>query len=80
VYEGQPISIIGALAFGLVDLSTPHCTIPEMLKEGEPGELVPFDQLGKMAHLVGAYMREPERYEAMSRYREASPRRPTSTA
>ncbi len=66
-YEAQPISIIEALAFGLVVISTPFRTIPEMIEEGRSGELVPFDRPDEIARVVQSYTRNPERFIAMSR-------------
>jgi len=75
MYEGQPISIIEALAFGLVVITTPHRTIPEMLEEGKVSEMIPFDQPEQIAHVIESYIRQPGKFEAMSqasidRYRE----------
>ncbi len=76
MYEGQPVSIIEALAFGLVVIAAPHRTIPEMLDGGLVGELIPFDRPEAIAHAIESYIREPDRFEAMSRasidrYRQA---------
>ena len=67
VYEGQPISIIEALAFGLVVVATPHRTIPDMLEQGKAGELIPFDRPDEIARVIESYIQEPRRFEAMSR-------------
>jgi len=80
VYEGQPISIIEALAFGLVVITTPYRTIPEMVEEGTVAELIPFDQPEKIARAIESYIREPGKFEAMSRasidrYRETFTRK-----
>ena len=66
-YEGQPISIIEALAFGLVVITTPHRTIPEMVEDGKVAELIPFDQPEKIARAIESYIRDPGKFEAMSR-------------
>ena len=66
VYEGQPISIIEALAFGLVVITTPHRTIPEMI-EGEAAELIPFDRPEEIARVIEFYIRDPDAFYAMSR-------------
>ena len=67
VYEGQPISIIEALAFGLVVITTPHRTIPEMVEEGEAAELIPFDRPEEIARVIEFYIRDPDEFYAMSR-------------
>ena len=75
-YEAQPISIIEALAFGLIVISTPFRTIPEMVEEGRAAHLIPFDQPEGIARVIESYTREPARFNAMSRasidrYRQA---------
>lgn len=75
-FEGQPISIIEALAFGLVVITTPHRTIPEMIEGGGAGELVPFGKPEEIARVIESYIRAPEKFESMSRasiarYRQA---------
>ena len=75
-YEAQPISIIEALAFGLVVITTPYRTIPEMVEEGRVAELVPFDRPEEIARVIESYIRNPVEFEAMSRasidrYRQA---------
>ena len=67
VYEGQPISIIEALAFGLIVITTPHRTIPEMVEDGKVAELIPFDQPEKIARAIESHIRDPDKFEAMSR-------------
>ena len=67
VYEGQPISIIEALAFGLVVITTPYRTIPEMVEEGKVAELISFDQPEEIARAIESYIRDPGKFEAMSR-------------
>lgn len=66
-FEGQPISIIEALAFGLVVITSPHRTIPDMIAGGEAGELVPFGHPENIAVVIESYLQEPLKYEAMSR-------------
>ena len=79
-YEAQPISIIEALAFGLVVISTPFRTIPEMVEEGRAGELIPFDEPDEVAAVIASYIQTPDRFDAMSRasierYRQAFTRK-----
>ena len=66
-YEGQPISIIEALAFGLVVITTPYRTIPEMVEKGKVAELISFDQPEEIARVIESYIRDPGKFEAMSR-------------
>jgi glycosyltransferase involved in cell wall biosynthesis len=74
--EGQPVSIIEALAFGLVVIATPHRSIPEMLDGGKAGELVPFDNPLAIAQVIQTYSEDPSKFHSMSsgafqRYKEA---------
>ena len=67
LYEAQPISIIEALAFGLVVITTSHRTIPEMVEGGRVAELTPFDRPGEIARVIQSHARDPSKFEAMSR-------------
>ena len=54
---------------------TPHRTIPEMLEEGKVPDMIPFDQPEQIVRVIESYIRQPEKFEAMSqasidRYRE----------
>ena len=74
--EGQPISIIEALAFGLVVITTPVPGILEMIQGGRVAELIASDQPGEAAQVVVRYLQDPGRFERMSlasmdRYRQA---------
>ena len=65
--EGQPISIIEALAFGMVVITTTRGTIPDMLEQGKAGHLIPFDRPDEIARVIESYIQEPQEFEAMSR-------------
>ena len=65
--EGQPISIIEALAFGMVVITTTRGTIPDMLEQGKAGHLIPFDRPDEIARVIETYIQEPRKFEAMSR-------------
>ncbi len=67
LYEAQPISIIEALAFGLVVITTPHRTIPEMVEEGKSAELIAFDQPGEIVGAIESHLHDPGKFAAMSR-------------
>lgn len=67
MHEGQPISIIEALAFGMVVVTTTRGTIPEMLEQGKAGELIPFGRPDEIARVIESYIKEPLKYQAMSR-------------
>ena len=65
-YEAQPISIIEALAFGLVVITTPHRTIPEMVAESDAGELISFDRTEEIANVVESHINNPHKFEEKS--------------
>jgi glycosyltransferase involved in cell wall biosynthesis len=80
VNEGQPVSIIEAMAYGNVVVSTDYRAIPDMVRDGETGALVPYGEPAAIADAVERIVREPGRFEAMSRaavarYRERFTRR-----
>jgi glycosyltransferase involved in cell wall biosynthesis len=52
-YEGQPVSIIEAMAYGALVISTPFRTIPEMLDDGRAGLLV---EAGRPEQIVQAIL------------------------
>lgn len=65
--EGQPISIIEAMAFGAVVVSTDYRAIPDMVQDGVTGRLVPSRDPEAIAEALHELIRDPERYRAMSR-------------
>lgn len=65
--EGQPVSIIEALAYGAVVVSTDHRAIPDMVVDGATGFLVPFGEPEAIAERIGALIGDPARFAAMSR-------------
>ena len=80
MYEAQPVSIIEALAFGLVVITTPYRTIPEMVDGDRSAELIPFDQPKQIARVIESHIRSPGKFHAMSqasitRYRKAFTRK-----
>ena len=66
IYEAQPVSIIEALAFGLVVITTHHRTIPEMVKGEGVAEVVPFDNPMEIAKVVESHIRNPGKFLKMS--------------
>jgi glycosyltransferase involved in cell wall biosynthesis len=65
--EGQPVSIIEAMAHGSVVLSTDYRAIPDLVDDGVTGVLVPYGEPAAIADAVEALVRDPARYAAMSR-------------
>lgn len=64
--EGQPLSIIEAMAFGVVVISTRYRTIPELLDDGDAGVLLDDGSAESIARAVADLTRTPERYRQMS--------------
>jgi len=65
--EGQPISIIEAMANGIPVLSTEYRAIPDLLRDGESGFFVDADEPRSIADRVITLGSDPELYESMSR-------------
>src|SRR6185295_12579955 len=65
--EGQPVSIIEAMAHGCVVVSTDYRAIPDLVDDGVTGVLVPYGAPGAIADAVEALVRDPGRYAEMSR-------------
>lgn len=65
--EGQPVSIIEALAFGCGVISTDYRSIPEMLDGGDAGLLVPYEDPVAIANAIQGLIEDPEAYAALSR-------------
>ncbi len=64
--EGQPLSIIEALAYGCVVISTEYRTIPEMLDYGKAGVLVPDANPEAIAQNVRQFLSQPEEFLSLS--------------
>ena len=74
-HEGQPVSIIEAMAHGCVVIATDFRAIPDMVVDGTTGALVEYGQPRQIACAVRRIAADAERYTAMSqaavqRYRE----------
>ena len=74
-HEGQPVSIIEAMAHGCVVIATDYRAIPDMVVDGTTGALVEYGQPRQIACAVRRLAADAERYTAMSqaavrRYRE----------
>ena len=64
--EGQPISILEAMAHGCVVIATNHRAIPEMIEHATNGWLVPFDSPEKIAEGIALLVENPDWYRRMS--------------
>lgn len=65
--EAQPLSIIEAMAFGTVVVSTDYGAIPDLVEDGVTGRLVPPRDPRAIAAALHEYMTDPTRYAAASR-------------
>lgn len=72
VNEGQPVSIIEAMAHGCAVISTDFRAIPDLVEDGETGLLVPFDDPPAIARALASLAGDPDRLASMS---EAAVRR-----
>lgn len=66
-WEGQPISIIEALAYGLPVIATPHKGIPEEVIDGQNGYLVEPRSADSIVTAIEHMLDDPENYADMSR-------------
>ncbi|MEA3280610.1 MAG: glycosyltransferase family 4 protein [Thermodesulfobacteriota bacterium] len=65
--EGQPVSIIEAMAFGNVVISTDYRAIPDMVVHGKTGFLVPYGQPKVIARVIADSIGDHEMYRKMSK-------------
>jgi colanic acid/amylovoran biosynthesis glycosyltransferase len=65
--EGIPVAIMEAMAAGLPVVSTLHSGIPELVRDGLTGLLVPERDPAALADALGQLARAPERWGEMGR-------------
>ncbi len=70
-YEGQPISILEAMHYGMPVVSTPVGGIPEMIDEGRGGHLVPVGDIDALDAAISGLAADPERALAYGRHNQA---------
>ena len=64
-WEGNPMSVMEAMAAGLPVVSTAVGGVPELVREGETGRLVPSEDAGALAQALQALVDDPARRQAM---------------
>jgi glycosyltransferase involved in cell wall biosynthesis len=64
--EGQPLSIIEAMAYGCVVIATDYRAIPDLVEDGTTGSLVPPNDPRSIAAAIGKLAAEPKRYRDLS--------------
>lgn len=67
VFEGQPICIIEAMAYGCPVIATNFRAIPDLVVDGETGVLVDYGEPEQVASAIEALATDAHRYDAMSR-------------
>lgn len=67
IYEGQPLSIIEAIANGCVVISTNYRAIPDMLHDGKNGIFVDFGKPEQIALAIKDIVESPLRFKLMSK-------------
>jgi colanic acid/amylovoran biosynthesis glycosyltransferase len=63
--EGLPVVIMEAMATGLPVVATRHSGIPELVRHGESGALVPEHDADALAEAIETLVRAPDRWGAM---------------
>jgi glycosyltransferase involved in cell wall biosynthesis len=66
INEGQPVSVLEAMAYGVVVIGTDHRLIPMMVADNETGFLVPYGNPAAIADKVESLMDDPEVFRTMS--------------
>jgi glycosyltransferase involved in cell wall biosynthesis len=64
--EAQPLSLIEALAHGLVPITTNYRANPDVVIDGVTGHLIDWRDVAGMAHLCERYLRRPDEFAAIS--------------
>ncbi|WP_207495321.1 glycosyltransferase family 4 protein [Aridibaculum aurantiacum] len=64
--EGQPVSILEAMSYGQVVISTRYRAIPDMVLDNSTGFLVPYGSPADIALKIRELVDEPAVYHAMS--------------
>jgi L-malate glycosyltransferase len=64
-YEGLPIGLLEAMSMGCMPACTAAGGIPELVKDGENGILVPVSQPMQMVDRLHQYLRQPARIKNM---------------
>jgi glycosyltransferase involved in cell wall biosynthesis len=67
VNEGQPVSIIEAMAYGCPVITTRFRAIPDLVVDGETGVLVKYGDVDKLSLRLSELAKDQERYQVMSK-------------
>lgn len=66
--EGLPVTIVEAMACGLPVVATHHSGIPEAVRDGDTGVLVPERDVDALAAALARVVREADRWPSMGRH------------
>lgn len=64
--EGQPVSILEAMSYGAVVISTSYRAIPDMVIDNQTGILVPYNNPTAIAQRIAEIVQNPTEYTRMS--------------
>jgi len=67
LFEGLPLVLAEAMGSGAVCVVTPFDVIPEMIRDGKTGVVIPFKNADAAAEKIAAAIDAPEALQAMSR-------------
>ncbi|HUG27808.1 MAG TPA: glycosyltransferase family 4 protein, partial [Gemmatimonadales bacterium] len=70
--DGLPVSLVEALACGLPVVSTPVTGIPEVVRDGENGLMVPSNDATALADAITGLIQNRDRYETLRQQARAS--------
>lgn len=66
LYEGQPVSVLEAMAHGVVTIATNYRLIPVMVEENHTGLFVPYGEPEAIVEKIEYLMDNPQEYERLS--------------
>lgn len=66
-WEGQPLSIIEAMACGIPVVSTSHKSVPDLVEDGQTGLLVSARAPMEIAEAIKWFYQNPDKYTEFSR-------------
>lgn len=66
-HEGMPMSVLEAMSYGLVTISTPVGGVPQVIKDGVNGYLMPIDDSEYLAERINALLDDSDLAERIGR-------------
>ena len=65
--DNQPLSVLEAMASGMPVVSSRHCDIPEIVKDGVTGFLAPERDVDGLYDALRRVVQEPENWNRLKR-------------